>query len=163
PSRGLIFPLSRIAGGKPAVRWTSEALTSAMWLRTAAKSKSILPRSSFWPIPRYLKAMSHRSGGDPDHLFDAGLAHPDLGGAVLAQGQHALLAGHRGDLRLGALGHHHLLQPLAHPHRRVEADPAAVAGVVAARASDRLVALELAADRDLGFHQRLLGDDLAPL
>ena len=38
PSIGLIFPLSRIAGGKPGVRWTSEARASTMRRRTSEKS-----------------------------------------------------------------------------------------------------------------------------
>ena len=51
----------------------------------------------------------------------------DLWHAVLAQRQHALLAGDVGDLGLGRLGDRHVLDPLAHGHHRVDADPAAVA------------------------------------
>ena len=46
PSIGMILPLSRIAGGKPGVRWTSDAFASTMRARTDEKSKSIATRST---------------------------------------------------------------------------------------------------------------------
>ena len=49
----------------------------------------------------------------------------DLGDAVLAQGQHPLLAGDGGDFGLGGAGDRHLLEPLAEAHHRVDPDPAA--------------------------------------
>ena len=69
----------------------------------------------------------------------------------------------RRDLRLGRLSDGHFLDPLAHLHHREDADPAAVAALVAARAADRLVGLDLGADADLGVGERLRRHDRAPL
>ncbi len=46
PSIGTIRPLTRAAGGKPGVRWTSEAPASTMRMTTAEKSKLMVSRSS---------------------------------------------------------------------------------------------------------------------
>ena len=67
----------------------------------------------------------------------------DLDDAVLAQGQHPLLAGDGGELGLGRAGDGHLFQLLAEAHHRVDADPAAVAGMAAAAAADRFVGLDV--------------------
>src|ERR1700712_2984293 len=101
-----MWPLSRTAGGKPAVRWTSDAFSSTIWRSTSEKSNS---------------------GSDTEHLLEAGLAAADLDHAVLTQSEHSLVAGDRGDLRLGRMGDRKFLQLFAQAHHRVDADPAAVA------------------------------------
>src|SRR6478609_4381732 len=127
PSIGTILPLSRIAGGNPAVRWTSEARASTMRRRTSAKSKSMEARSSFRPDSSIPETDEPRSGGDTEDLPEAGHPRTHLVQPVLAQGQHPLFASGRRDLRLGRQGDGHVLDPLAHRHHREDADPAPVA------------------------------------
>src|SRR3954451_7009126 len=138
PSIAQILPLSRIAGGKPAVRWTSEARASAIRRSTSEKSKDIVVY-----IGSASKFLKHRciSGGDTKHLLEAGLPTPHLAQTVLAQGEHALFASGGGDVGLRGLVHRHFFDPLAHLHHRVDPDPPPVAALVATRAANRLVGL----------------------
>src|SRR5436305_13397635 len=76
---------------------------------------------------------------DARHFGDAGDTGADLVEAVLAEGLHALLAGHLGDLRLRRPVDRQVFDALAHRHHREEADPAAVARTGAAAAADGLV------------------------
>ena len=64
---------------------------------------------------------------------------------------------------LGGVVDGELLDAVAHRHHREEADPAAVAGAVAAGAADGLVGLDVGADAEAGLVQRLLGEDRALL
>src|SRR5664279_2139430 len=134
-----MWPLSRTAGGNPAVMWTSEAFASTIWCRTSEKSKS---------------------GCDTEYLLEAGHAAADLRDAVLAQGQHPLFLGDGGDLGLGRVGNGHFFQLLAQAHHRVDPDPAFVTAVVAAAAAGRLERLDLAVGADPGLRERRGGDCL---
>src|SRR5215212_7782696 len=86
PSIGQILPLSRIAGGKPAVRWTSEARTSTIRRSTSEKSKDIA--TYIGRGAGFLKLRT-ASSGDAEDLLEAGQSRPDLADPVLAQGQHS--------------------------------------------------------------------------
>ncbi len=77
---------ARIAGGKPAVRCRSERLALGDLGQDRGEIEVARDSSS--------------SCRHPHDLVEAGHAGTDLGQAVLAQGQHALLTGHRRDLRL---------------------------------------------------------------
>src|SRR5215218_1698996 len=160
PSIGRISPLSRIAGGKPAVRWTSEARASTIRRSTSEKSKDI--GLYIGNERRSLKRWSG-SGGNTQHLLEAGLTGSHLTQPVLPEGEHSLFTGRDSDVGLRGLVDGHFFDPLAHLHHRVDPDAASVAALAAPGASDRLIGLHLGADAEAGIDQRLLGDHSAPL
>src|SRR5918992_1673992 len=91
--------------------------------------------------------------GDARDLGDRGEAAADLLEPVLAQPHHALVDRRVGDRLGGLAGDGERADRLADPHHLVEPDAALVAGSAAARAADRLVALEVQADVEaVGAH-----------
>src|SRR5437879_11254796 len=103
-------------------------------------AKSISISISISPFGVLLFVGRHRRTRYSRDLLDRGDAHADLLDAVLLEQAHALLDRDLAD-RVGRRAlDRHLPDLLAHDHRLVDADPALVAGVVAAldRKSTRL-------------------------
>src|SRR5204862_1378504 len=113
--------------------WRSDAPSSMTLIRMSAKSKSTVL------LPYRQAARS----GDPEHFLDGRNAELDLLQAVITERRHALVDCHLADL----IGRRALDREIADlvrvEHDLVEADPAAIAGVVATSAADRLVGVEV--------------------
>src|SRR4051812_42250703 len=134
-------PRTRIIGGEPAVRCRSDARRSSTSSSRSAKSNLTVVPIGAWC--GFLDSRDRAATRDARNLGDRRTALLDLLEAVLAQPAHAVAHRDLRDLVGRGPRDRQIADLVVDHHHLVEAHPALVAGVAAARAALGLVGLDV--------------------